>query len=56
MTDHAIGSESREIQTLYRPQVEQLGMELHHRSGGLEGHVDGDICRGRFQANPVGPY
>ncbi len=56
MTDHSIRSESREIQTLYRPQVEQLGMELHHRSGGLEGHVDGDICRGRFQANPVGPY
>ena len=56
MTDHAIRSESREIQTLYRPQVEQLGMELHHRSGGLEGQVDGDICRGRFQANPAGPY
>ena len=56
MTDHAIHSESREIQTLYRPQVEQLGMELHHRSGGLEGQVDGDICRGRFQANPAGPY
>ena len=56
MTDHEIRSESREIQTLYRPQVEQLGMELHHRSGGLEGQVDGDICRGRFQANPAGPY
>ena len=56
MTDHAIRSESREIQTLYRPQVEQLGMELHYRSGGLEGQVDGDICRGRFQANLAGPY
>ena len=56
MTDHTIYSESREIQTLYRPQVEQLGMELHHRSGGLEGQVDGDICQGRFQANPAGPY
>ena len=56
MTDHAIRFESREIQTLYRPQVEQLGMELHHRSGGLEGQVDGDICQGRFQANPAGPY
>ena len=56
MTDHEMHSESREIQTLYRPQVEQLGMELHHRSGGLEGQVDGDICRGRFQANPAGPY
>ena len=56
MTDHAIHFESREIQTLYRPQVEQLGMELHHRSGGLEGQVDGDICQGRFQANPAGPY
>lgn len=56
MTDHAIGSESREIQTLYRPQVEQLGMELHHRSGRLEGQVDGDICQGRFQANPAGPH
>ena len=56
MTDHEIRSESREIQTLYRPQVEQLGMELHHRSGGLEGQVDGDICQGRFQANPAGPY
>ena len=56
MTNHEMHSESREIQTLYRPQVEQLGMELHHRSGGLEGHVDGDICRGSFQANPVGPY
>ena len=56
MTDHTIRSESREIQTLYRPQVEQLGMELHHRSGGLEGQVNGDICQGRFQANPVGPH
>ncbi|WLT10073.1 helix-turn-helix domain-containing protein [Bifidobacterium asteroides] len=56
MTDHAIHFESREIQTLYRPQVEQLGMELHHRSGGLEGQVDGDICQGRFQANPAGPH
>ena len=56
MTDHTIYSESREIQTLYRPQAEQLGMELHHRSGGLEGQVDGDICQGRFQANPAGPY
>ena len=56
MTDHAIRSESREIQTLYRPQVEQLGMELHYRSVGLEGQVDGDICRGRFQANLAGPY
>ena len=56
MTDHEMHSESREIQTLYRSQVEQLGMELHHRSGGLEGQVDGDICRGRFQANPAGPY
>ena len=56
MTDHAIHFESREIQTLYRPQVEQLGMELHHWSGGLEGQVDGDTCRGRFQANPAGPY
>ena len=56
MTDHTIRSESREIQTLYRPQVEQLGMELHHRSGGLEGQVDGDICQGRFQANPAGPH
>ena len=56
MTDHAIRFESREIQTLYRPQVEQLGMELHHRSGRLEGQVDGDICQGRFQANPAGPH
>ena len=56
MTDHTIRSESREIQTLYRPQVEQLGMELHHRSGRLEGQVDGDICQGRFQANPAGPH
>ena len=56
MTDHTIRSESREIQTLYRPQVEQLGMELHHRSGGLEGQVNGDICQGRFQANPAGPH
>ena len=56
MTDHTIRSESREIQTLYRPQAEQLGMELHHRSGGLEGQVDGDICQGRFQANPAGPH
>ena len=56
MTDHEMHSESREIQTLYRPQVEQLGMELHYRSGGLEGQVDGDICRGRFQANLAGPY
>lgn len=56
MTDHTIYSESREIQTLYRPQAEQLCMELHHRSGGLEGQVDGDICQGRFQANPAGPH
>ena len=56
MTDHTIYSESREIQTLYRPQAEQLGMELHHRSGGLEGQVNGDICQGRFQANPAGPH
>ena len=56
MTDHAIRSESRELQTLYRPQAEQLGMELHRRSGGLEGHVDNDICRGRFQASLAGPY
>ena len=56
MTDHEMHFESCEIQTLYRPQVEQLGMELHHRSGGLEGQVDGDICQGRFQANPAGPH
>ena len=56
MTDHAIRSESRELQTLYRPQAEQLGMELHRLSAGLVGRVDNDICRGRFQANPAGPY
>ena len=56
MTDHATRSESRELQTLYRPQAEQLGMELHRRSGGLEGQVDNDICQGRFQASPAGPY
>lgn len=56
MTDQATRSESRELQTLYRPQAEQLGMELHRRSGRLEGLVDNDICQGRFQASPAGPY
>lgn len=49
-------AESRELRTLYCPQTEQLGMELHHRAGGLEGRVDKDSHRGRIRISPVGPH
>lgn len=56
MTDKGIRTISDELQSLYRPQTDQLGMKLHHRAGGLEGRVNNRTFRGRVWVSAVDPY